>query len=167
MIITEAVKNMILDEYPDYLIYPNGSVFSLKRNKFIKPRFDRYGYLRHTLKNVITKKKDTVLVHHLVSRKYLNYNSSSGLIIDHINDNKMCNDITNLQIITQKENNLKYFYKKINKNGIPSCIKYTKRNKKYTFKLKNFNCERSFENLNDCLIYREQIFKSILKDILI
>ena len=38
--------------------------------------------------------------------------------------------------------------------------------KKYTFKLKIFNCEKSFENLDDCLLYREEIFKSILKDIL-
>ena len=166
MKITEIIKNMILDEYPDYLIYPNGFVYSLKRNKFIKSRYDRYGYLRHSLKNIITNKIDTILVHHLVGKKYLDYDRSSGLIIDHIDNNKENNDLTNLQIISQKENNLKYYYKKINKNGLPACINYTKK-KKYTFKLKNFNCEKSFENLDDCLLYREEIFKSILKDIMI
>ena len=165
MKITESMKNMILPEYPDYLIYPNGLLYSLRRNKFLKTRYDKYGYLRHSLKNVISNKINTPLVHHLVSKKYLNYNSSGGLIIDHIDDNKENNDLTNLQIITRKENSLKYYYKKINQNGLPSCIKYTKK-KKYTFKLKNFNCEKSFENLDDCLLYREEIFKSILKDIL-
>ena len=163
MIITTEIRNMILPQYPYHLIYPDGKVYSLKRKKFVKTRLDKYGYRRFTIKNIITEKKDTCLIHHLVSKKYLNYNSSCGLIVDHIDNNKQNNDITNLQIIPQQFNNLKYLYTKINNNGLPSCIKYT--GNTYSFKLKKFpEYDKTFKNLNPCLEYREFVFQKLLEN---
>lgn len=163
MIITTEIENMILPQYPHHLIYPCGKLYSLKRQKFIKYRLDKYGYERFTIKNDVTKKKDTCLIHHLVAKKYLNYDSSTGLIVDHIDNNKLNNDITNLQIIPAEYNNLKYLYSKINKNGLPSCIKYSKN--LYTFNLKNFpEYTKSFTTLNNCLIHREFIFQKIFEN---
>jgi len=162
MIITPDIQNLILPQYPYHLIYPDGKVYSLKRKKFCKARLDKYGYRRFTIKNVITQKKDTCLIHHLVGKKYLNYNSSTGLIIDHIDNNKENNDITNLQIMSSIQNTLKSLYYKINISGLPSCLKYTKKNG-YTFKLKNYET-KSFTTLDSCLQYREFIFKQIFEN---
>ena len=163
MIITPDIQNLILAQYPFHLIYPDGKVYSLKRKKFVKARLDKYGYRRFTIKNVITQKKDTCLIHHLVGKKYLNYNSSTGLIIDHIDNNKENNDITNLQIISGELNNLKYLYTKINKNGLPSCINF--KNNSYTFYLKNFpDYTKTFVSINGCLDYREQVFQKIFEN---
>lgn len=163
MIITSDIQNMILPQYPNHLIYPCGKVYSLKRQKFVKHRLDKYGYERFTIKNEGSKKKDTCMIHHLVAKKYLNYDSSSGLIVDHIDNNKLNNDITNLQIIPPVYNNLKYLYSRINNNGLPSCIKYTK--KTYTFNLKNFpEYSKSFTTLNACLEYREFIFQKLFEN---
>lgn len=162
MIITTDIQNLILPQYPNHLIYPDGKVYSLKRKKFIKARLDKYGYRRFTIKNVITQKKDTCLIHHLVGKKYLNYNSSTGLIIDHIDNNKENNDITNLQVMSSIQNTLKSLYYKINISGLPSCLKYTKKNG-YTFKLKNYET-KSFTTLDSCLQYREFIFQQIFEN---
>jgi len=163
MIITTEIQNMILPQYPYHLIYPDGKVYSLKRKMFVKSRLDKYGYRRFTIKNIASGKKDTCLIHHLVAKRYLNYNSSTGLIIDHIDNNKENNDITNLQIVSQQLNILKYLYTKINNNGLPSCIKY--HNNCYSFKLTKFpEFSKSFTTLQPCLEYREFVFQKIFEN---
>lgn len=33
-------------DYPNYLIYSDGRIFSLKYNKFLKKAIDKYGYFK-------------------------------------------------------------------------------------------------------------------------
>jgi len=163
IIITTEIQNMILLQYPYHLIYPCGKVYSLKRKMFVKTRADKYGYKRYTIKNAVTQKKDTCLIHHLVAKRYLNYDSSSGLIIDHIDNDKQNNDITNLQIISSELNNLKYLHTKINNNGLPACIKY--HNNCYSFKLTKYpEFSKSFTTIKSCLEYREFVFQKIFEN---
>ena len=96
-------KILSIPEFPDYLIYPNGDVYSKRRNLILKPRYDKDGYKRLSLKNIFTKKLETVKIHHLVSKCYLGYTKDCGLVVDHINNDKNNNYLHNLQIITQEQ----------------------------------------------------------------
>ena len=46
-------KLFTLPEYPDYMIYPSGDIYSIRRKIFLKPRFDKDGYKRISLKNIL------------------------------------------------------------------------------------------------------------------
>lgn len=85
-----------------------GRVKSLPRNGTIKTeryliqKENGYGYLQVGLRNNGLKTK---LVHRLVADAFLNYIAKKGeIVIDHIDNNKENNVLSNLQIITHREN---------------------------------------------------------------
>ena len=91
---------MEVDNFPNYLIYPDGKVWSKKRNKFIKDKIEKNGYKRIQLyKN---KKRKYFYIHRLLGIHYLP-NPENKYSIDHINRNKSDNRIENLRWATQKE----------------------------------------------------------------
>ncbi len=98
-----------IPDYPDYKVSNLGRVKSFKRNKeiFLKPINDTYNYLQVVLyKN---KKPRTIQVHRLVAMVFLNhiFNTSNGIVVDHINNNRQDNRLENLQLITIRQNNSK------------------------------------------------------------
>jgi hypothetical protein len=108
-----------IENFSNYLIYNNGEVYSIKRNIFIKPRFDRDGYKRVSIWND-DKKMKTLKIHQLVAIAYLDFKldglSNSKLVIDHIDNNKVNNYLHNLQIITRVQNTRRI--KKVRKTGL-------------------------------------------------
>lgn len=91
-----------LEEYPNYLIYNDGRVYSLLRNKFLKPSSQPRGYYVYRLKtkNGQFKTKDA---HRLIAQAFLT-DYSDALQVNHINGNKHDNNITNLEMVTASEN---------------------------------------------------------------
>ena len=158
-------SKFILAEYPDYYIYPTGHIYSIRNKKYLKPRFDKDGYERFTLKNKITNKINTMKTHQLVAMKYLNHTKTNGLVVDHIDNDKLNNAIHNLQLLTPLQNILKHVFTKIQKNGLPSCITYKIKKKIYVFKLNTPECIYNYEctSLIDCIAKKNEIFKSIIK----
>ena len=76
----------------------NGVVLSQKTNK--------YGYKSVCLCNGYTQK--TRLVHQLIASTFLDYKGYTVLtVIDHVDNDKSNNDVSNLQIITHRDNNIK------------------------------------------------------------
>lgn len=61
------------------------------------------GYLKVLLsKNGVKKTK---LIHHMVAESFLNHiNRSNFIVIDHVDENKTNNSVSNLQIINKSEN---------------------------------------------------------------
>jgi len=98
-----------IEGFSKYLIYNNGDVWSLKRKKFLKQRFDKDGYPRLDLRTDDNKAKPvTFTVHRLVGIAYLGLDpTDSNLTIDHIDDDIKNNYLHNLQICTRKQNIMK------------------------------------------------------------
>ena len=85
-----------------------GNVKSLKFNKrkILKGVKDNYGYCKiHLYDN---NKCKTYRIHQLMAIAFLNHTSNGHkLIVDHIDNNPLNNNLDNLQIITQRQNSLK------------------------------------------------------------
>lgn len=92
----------LIPGYEDYLVSENGEIFSTKRQKFLKPRKNEYGYLKINLyKN---GKYKNFRVHRLVALTFIQ-NPNNYPIINHIDGNKLNNNISNLEWCTYSQNN--------------------------------------------------------------
>lgn len=88
-----------------YQISDNGEVYSIKNNRLLKKSIDSSGYYALGLSN---KKTIIFRVHKLMAITFLNHNPNGHkLVIDHIDNNKLNNNIKNIQIVTQRKNTTK------------------------------------------------------------
>lgn len=155
-------KLFTVAEYPNYMIYPNGEIFSIKNNKFLKPRYDKDGYERISLRNIFTHKLDTIKIHQLVAMCYLGYKKNSDFVVDHIDNDKHNNYLHNLQVITPMQNKRKEHMKKNKSNGLPYYIQLCK--KGYSVRLAENKVKKNlgtFITLEEALEKRDNYFKEL------
>lgn len=95
----------ILKEYPGYLIYNTGKIFSLKTNKYLKQHYDSCGYRHVTLYKGSKKNRVTVKVHILVTKAFItNPAPNIKIEVNHKDCNKSNNAVSNLEWVSKKEN---------------------------------------------------------------
>ena len=96
--------------YNRFQINECGLVFDKKRNKYITPFFNAK-YYRVSLLNDegIRKIKG---VHRFMAITFLGLDENSKMHVDHIDNNKLNNNLSNLQVISQRENNSKDKFRK-------------------------------------------------------
>ena len=84
-----------------------GNITYVTKDKLLKQSVDSVGYPYVNLSDY--KKQKTFRVHQLVAVAFLNHtpDKHKGLVIDHIDRNKLNNMTTNLQLITNKKNTSK------------------------------------------------------------
>lgn len=82
-----------------YSVTEDGRVYSHKNNVFIKPRIHN-GYWHVNLYN---KKCHTVSVHRIVAKAFIN-GESDNLVVNHIDGNRLNNNLSNLEWVTQRGN---------------------------------------------------------------
>jgi hypothetical protein len=101
--------------------------------RILKPSVNSNGYYSVTLcKN---KKHKTYFIHTLVWDHFGRENRDHyKFTIDHINDNKLCNRIDNLQILRQRDNVAKY-YRSISKSSKYVGVYWNKKKQKYIAKI--------------------------------
>lgn len=103
----EIWKNIY--EYPNYEISNFGRVRN-RGKKILKPNINK-GYYDITLSK--KGKQKHFLIHRLVWNHFGESNRiEKNLVVDHIDENKLNNHISNLQLLTNKENLNKYWDKK-------------------------------------------------------
>lgn len=77
--------------------------FKGKKERVLKSAVDSAGYLMVVLCNDSTRK--TYRIHKLVAINFLNHKPDGyKLVVDHIDNNKLNNNIDNLQLITPRKN---------------------------------------------------------------
>lgn len=90
-----------IENWEDYSIDINGNVFSKRRNKYMKPVKNKSGYSVIQLhKNMKFK---TFTIHRLIAKAFIP-NPNNYPCINHIDGNKLNNDISNLEWCTHKHN---------------------------------------------------------------
>jgi hypothetical protein len=87
---------IIHDKLEDYKITKDGDIWSIKRNKFISQNICN-GY------KTVTLSYNTYTVHRLVALTFIE-NPDNKPYVNHINCDKLDNNVKNLEWVTQKEN---------------------------------------------------------------
>ena len=98
-----------------YLISIDSEIFCTKNNRVINPHLSgvkRRNYPQVTL--YVGDKKITKRVHSWMAITFLNHDyADRKVVVDHIDNNPLNNHLSNLQIISMKENNTKDRAKKL------------------------------------------------------
>ncbi len=144
---------MEIQGYPNYLIYNDGRVFSKKRGIFLKGGKATTGYQHHTLRNNCIQK--THSVHRLVALHYIP-NPDKLPCVDHINRDKLDNNVNNLRWVSSLKNQQNQGKHKTNKSGHKN-IHFRKNRNSWCFCYRIMGepvFRRCFKNKTDCLCYK-------------
>ena len=87
--------------YPDYVVYEDGRIWSCKTNKFLKPAYTKSGYASVELFNNAGGKR--LLIHRLVANAYIP-NPHNFPQVNHKDENPKNNHVSNLEWCTAKYN---------------------------------------------------------------
>lgn len=90
-----------------YTIDESGNVFSIRKKKYISPFYNKNGYMMISL--VKDKKKSNMTIHRLLAEAFID-NKEKFPCINHIDGNKLNNNLSNLEWCTQSHN-MKEAYK--------------------------------------------------------
>lgn len=86
--------------FPGYFINEMGDVFSLKSGKIMKPSVSNSGYLCLVLR--VSGKYSSTFIHREISDAFIS--CVDGFDVNHINGNKRDNSLSNLEVVTRKQN---------------------------------------------------------------
>ena len=128
---------MEIQGYPDYLIYPDGRVWSNKSNKFMKQTLQPLGYYVVQLRT--GGKGYCKRIHRLLAENYIP-NPENKPSVDHKNRNRKDNRLENLRWATMKEQRHNQGMYSTNTSG-HTHIQYCK-----TYKKWKFNMVRPYKN---------------------
>ena len=121
---------MEIKDYENYLIYPDGRVWSKKgKGKFMKSQDNGNGYFW-----VCLSKNNKVKYHYIHRLLAIHYipNPDNKLQVDHINRNRADNRIENLRWVSWSENQQNKNKQKNNSSGITN-ISYIKRDRDWVY----------------------------------
>jgi len=153
---------MEIQGHPNYLIYPDGRVFSKERlskigrtlkGKFLKGIDNGHGYKTIRLRN--DDGIEGLKIHRLVAIHYIP-NPDNKIEVDHKNRIRDDNRVENLRWVTRSENSQNKIEQSNNKVGHKN-ISYCNERKKYVYQ-KIINGEKirqkRFNTIEEALVYK-------------
>ncbi len=99
-----------LKEDSDYLIYSDGRLFSKKVNRFLVGKIDNAGYRTYCINivNPLTSKIGKMVYAHRLVAEYFIPNPKNFPYVHHKDENKLNNNVDNLEWVTEKINYQEY-----------------------------------------------------------
>jgi hypothetical protein len=145
-------KSTVIPGFPSYHIFKDGRVQNIKSVKFLKSSIHN-GYYRVGLYN--NKKTYKYYIHKLLAICFIE-NPLNKITVDHINRNKLDNNLNNLRWATYSEQN---FNQGLRKDNILK-EKFIRKSKYNTFELRfqATNFSESFETLENAKKRRFELF---------
>jgi hypothetical protein len=121
----EEFKTIV--DFDNYAVSNCGNIKNIKTNKILKPTNDGRGYYKINLhKNGISTTKK---LHRLIAESFID-NPDNKPFIDHIDSNKLNNNIDNLRWATNQENQRNSKLSSKNTSGAKG-VHFSKRDKKW------------------------------------
>ena len=90
-----------IEGFENYEVSNLGKVRNIKSGIMLKPWFTKDGYLRHCLYK--HNKRKNLLLHRIIATAFID-NPEGKPCVNHIDENKLNNDLSNLEWCTAKEN---------------------------------------------------------------
>jgi hypothetical protein len=145
--------------FNSYKLFPDGSIFSVRRNRYLKASLSKNGYYVIGLRNGDENK--TYYVHRLVAKFFID-NPDDCCIVDHIDRDKTNNNKENLRWATRELNAYNKGCPKHSKTGI-KYICYSDKVGYYIFQIKRNGkrIRRCCKNLEKLVNYRNYYLDSI------
>ena len=146
--------------YPNYLIYPDGRVYSKNKKKYVSVNDNGNGYLQVNLSKDGNKK--THLIHRLLALHYIP-NPDNKPCVDHWNGKRYDNRLENLRWATYSENNQNTGVRKNNKSTGIKNIHYDKSQDKYEYRkmVRQEKHKKYFKTLEEAIAYKEEYESTI------
>ena len=144
---------MEIINFPNYLIYDDGRVWSKYNNIFLKPKTNRGGYKMVNLYN--NGENKSYRVNRLVAIHYI-ANPDNKPFVDHISGDKLDNNINNLRWMTNIENCNAHQKIRSDNTSNHKNISYYKRHNNWQFTKIVFGQQyrKYFKTKNDALWYK-------------
>ncbi len=92
-----------IEGFENYEVSNLGKVRNMKNGRIIKPHLNENGYLKHWLFE--NNKKKYLSLHRIIAIAFID-NPEEKPCVNHIDENKLNNDLSNLEWCTVKENNI-------------------------------------------------------------
>ena len=104
---------IIIDLYEtdkkDYFMDIDGNAYSTKLDRIYKLKKSRQKNGYEVITVVINGKKENVLIHRLMGNAHLGLDLKSKMQMNHINKIRHCNELSNLEVVTPRQNVLHSF----------------------------------------------------------
>lgn len=92
-----------IEGFENYEVSNLGKVRNIKSGRILKPRLHRDGYLMHGLYGY--DKRKFLFLHRIIATAFID-NPEGKPCVNHIDENKLNNDLSNLEWCTVRENNI-------------------------------------------------------------
>jgi len=116
-----------IDEFDNYMVSSYGNVKNIKNRRILKPFINSGGYYNVTLcKN---GKGKNLSVHRLIAIAFID-NPKKKLCVDHVDNNRLNNNVNNLRWVTNQENNQNRSISSKNTSGVKG-VTFDKVHKKW------------------------------------
>lgn len=92
-----------IEGFENYEVSNLGKVRNIKSGRLLKPYLTKNGYLRHYLHG--HDKRKHLLLHRILATAFID-NPGKKPQVNHIDENKLNNDLSNLEWCTERENNI-------------------------------------------------------------